>query len=245
MKAKPTILALTIILSIITASLATSQHSLIASAANGRYVDLFSNKTPCDGRGPNQTSGAFAPQETVILYILATYNDGPIANKKSSFVITGPANPYQNITIIGVNMTNSSGMASFSFRVPWPAEHAEETVFGMWHATGTVDIAEVPTTDYMDFRVGWIVRIKSITTLNDHFNPQTSFLRRSTVVFNLTVESIACVPKSGTIVINVEDSMNYPIMFMELDGLTFPVGESYFQASLVIPDGAALGEAFV
>jgi len=245
MKVKPTLLALAIILSIIISSLATSQHELAVSAANGRSVDLFSNKTPCDGRGPNQTSGAFAPQETVILYILATYNDGPIANKKSSFVITGPVNPYQNITIIGVDMTNSSGMAQFSFRVPWPAGHAEEIVFGIWHVTGTVDIAEVPTTDYMDFIVGWIVRIKSITTLNDHLNPQTSFLRRNTVVFNLTAENIACVPKSGTIVINVEDSMNYPIMFIELDGLTFPVGESYFQASSQIPDSAKLGEAEV
>jgi hypothetical protein len=34
-------------------------------------------------------------------------------------------------------------------------------------------------------------------------------------------------------------------MFMELDGLTFPVGESYFQASSVIPDTVALGEAQV
>lgn len=245
MKAKPTILALTIILSIIVASLATSQHQLIASAANGRNVDLFSNKIPCDGRGPNQTSGAFAPQELVILYTLVTYNDGAIANKLASFVVTGPANPYQTITIIGVNMTNSSGIAEFSFRVPWPEEHAEDIVFGVWHAIGTVDIAEVPTTDHMDFRVGWIVRIKSITTLNDHFEPQTSFLRRSTVIFDITAESIACIPKSGTIVINVKDSMNYPIMFMELDGLTFPVGESYFQASSVIPDSARLGEALV
>jgi len=245
MKAKPTILALTIILTIIVASLATSQHQSIAHAANGRNVDLFSNKIPCDGRGPNQTSGAFVPQELVIIYTLVTYNDEPIANKLSSFVVTGPANPYQNITIIGVNMTNSSGIAKFSFRVPWPEEHAEEIVFGLWHAIGTVDIADVPTTDHMDFRVGWIVRIKSITTLNDHFEPQTSFLRRSTVIFNITAESIACIPKSGTIVINVKDSMNYPIMFMELDGLTFPVGESYFQASSVIPDSARIGEAQV
>jgi hypothetical protein len=245
MRAKPTILALTIILSIIVASLATSQHQLIASAANARNVDLFSNKIPCDGRGPNQTSGAFAPQELVILHTLVTYNDEPIANKLSSFVVTGPANPYQNITIIGVKTTNSSGIAEFSFRVPWPEEHAEETVFGVWHAIGTVDIADVPTTDHMDFRVGWIVRIKSITTLNDHFEPQTSFLRRSPVIFNITAESIACIPKSGTIVINVKDSMNYPIMFMELDGLTFPVGESYFQASSVIPDSARIGEAQV
>jgi len=245
MKAKPTILALTIILSIIVASLATSQHQSIASAASGRNVDLFSNKIPCDGRGPNQTSGAFAPQELVILYTLVTYNDAPIANKIASFVVTGPANPYQNITIIGVNMTDSSGIAEFSFRVLWPEEHAEEIVFGLWHAIGTVDVAEVPVTDHMDFRVGWIVSIKSITTLNDHFEPQTSFLRRSTVIFNITAESIACIPESGTIAINVKDSVNYPIMLMELDGLTFPVGESYFQASSVIPDSASLGEALV
>jgi hypothetical protein len=65
------------------------------------------------------------------------------------------------------------------------------------------------------------------------------------VIFNITAESIACIPKSGTIAINVKDSVNYPIMFMELDGLTFPVGESYFQASSVIPDSARLGEAQV
>lgn len=245
MKFRSTLLTLTIIASLIASCLATNQHRFTVEAANGRSVDLFSNKIPCNGIGPNQTSGAFAPQEMVTLYIIATYNNGPIANKKSSFVVTGPDNPYNNITIVGVAMTNSSGIAELSFRVPWPAEHAEEIVFGTWNATGTVDIAEVPTTDYMSFTVGWIVKIKSITTLDDHLNPQNIFLRRNTVVFNLTAENIACVPMFGTIVINVEDSMNYPIMLIELDNLTFPIGESYFQASSQIPDSARIGEADV
>jgi len=239
------VFAFAIILSITFSSLATNQHMLIANAANGRNVDLFSNKIPCDGRGPNQTSGAFAPQEEVRLYTLVTYSDGPIANKLSSFVVTGPANPYQNITIAGVAATNLSGIAGFSFRIPWPDEHAEEVVFGIWHVVGTVDIAEEPTSDYMDFRVGWIVRITSIVVLNDHLNPQTSFLRRNTVFFNLTAESIACSPKTGAIVLDVQDSMSYPIMHVEINDLTFEPDDNYFQISSQIPDSARFGEATV
>jgi hypothetical protein len=210
---------------------------------SGGTLDLFTQKTPFNGIGPNQTSDAFEPMEKVTLYTLVTYNDGPIANKLASFVVTGPANPYQNITIIGVNMTNSSGIAEFSFRVPWPAEHAEEIVFGVWHAIGTADIHEVSTSDYMDFRVGWIAGIKSITTLNDRFEPQTSFLRRSTVIFSLEVENIALTPIEETILINVQDEAHYPIMRLETTNLTLLPGITFVHSSSQIPIEATLGQA--
>jgi hypothetical protein len=240
-KNKP-LLTASIIL-IVLMSLSAIPHQPKANAGTGRRVDLFTQKTPYNGIGPNQTSDTFEPQELVILYALLTYNEEPVPNKLAAFEVKGPPNPIQNITVIGYSVTNGSGIAEFSFRIPWPPEYAEQIVFGTWYAIVTIDIAEVVVVDTVTFRVGWIVRIISLTTLNDQLQPQTSFLRQTTVVFGVTVENIANTSKPATITIDVRDVEDYPIIHIELDNLVIQPGESYLQASSQILASARIGQA--
>ncbi|MGA2309376.1 MAG: CARDB domain-containing protein [Candidatus Bathyarchaeia archaeon] len=205
-------------------------------------VDLFTQKTPFSGIGPNNPSDAFAPQELVILYARVTFNKAPISNNIVGFQADGPINAIQNITLIGAATTNVSGIAEFSFRMPIPPVNAEETIFGEWHAIATVEIDQVVVNDTLTFRAGWIITIKSIATLNDKLSPQTDFTRQSTVVFNLTLENIAFTPKPAAITIDTQDGAGHPIMHTELDNLTIPPGESNAQASSTIPENATLGE---
>jgi uncharacterized repeat protein (TIGR02543 family) len=211
----------------------------------GGSIDLFTQKTPFGGKGSNQSSDAFQQQELVVLYALVTFSGDPIANKIVAFQVNGPANSLQNVTVTGTGMTNSSGIAEFSFRMPTAPANGQQTVFGQWYAVATVDVDQVHLSDSLTFEVGWIVSIKSIVTLNDKLVPQTSFARLDTVVFNLTLENIALTPRSATITVDAQDVTGNLIIHAELDNLSIPPGESYTQASSQIPETARLGEANV
>jgi hypothetical protein len=218
----------------------TATFSSGVSAAN---IDLFTQKAPFDGKGPNQSSDAFQQQELVILYAFVTFGGVPVANKIVGFQIIGPPNPLQNIIITGSATTNSSGIALFSFRIPTAPINEEQIVFGKWYAIATVDVDEVKPIDTLTFQVGWIIAITNIATLNSHLVAQTNFLTQETIFFNLTVENIAFTPKNAAITIDAKDMKGNPIIHIELDDLSIPPGESYIQGSSQIPENAKVGQA--
>ncbi len=216
-----------------------------AAGGSGRKIDVFTQKAPFDGKGPDQPSDAFQPQELVTLYAIDTYNDAPVASKLVSFAINGPPNPIQNITIFGSSISDVNGMSNFSFRIPWPDRNPEATVFGEWSVLATVDIADMAVSDTLTFQVGWIVRIKTIITLNDQLVPQNRFLRQDTIFFNLTLENIAFTPKTATLVVDAADAADYPIIHVELYDLVIQPGESYALVFSNIPSNARIGESTV
>jgi len=218
--------------------------SMKGALANGKgaELDLFTQKAPFDGEGPNQPSDAFQPQELVVLYAFVTYNGLGIPNKLVGFQAENPPNEFQEIAVVGTVATNESGIAQFAFRIPWLAENAEQIVFGEWQAVATVDVAEQVVTDRMTFRVGWIVQITSIDTLDVQLQSQTRYPRGDTIVFNLTILNIAFSPKTATIIVDAQDTAEYPIIHVETDSI-FPSGESYMYVTSQIPLSAIIGEA--
>ena len=242
-KLKKLALMLTIIIILLSLPL-PNMKTAISESPSGK-IDLFTQKAPFDGKGINQSCDAFQPQELVILYALVTYNEAPVANKLVAFQINNPTNAIQNMTIIGVNSTDQDGVATFSFRIPWPNENAEEIVFGEWFAIATVDIAEKVVVDTLTFQVGWILQITNITTLNLNWEPQKKFSRGEGIIFDLTIKNIALTPKSATLGIAVYDSASYPIMFIELDYVEIKPRENRLNISSKVPYTAFLGNATV
>jgi hypothetical protein len=230
---------------IMASAVAQSARPIAALADSGRVIDLYTQKTPFNGKGINQSSDAFAPQELVVLYALITYNDAPVAQKLVAFQASGPANPLQNITTVGSGTTDEDGIANFSFRIPWPDDNPQEEILGTWFAIATVSIADQTVVDTLTFQVGWIIKITQITTLNASLQPQTRFLRRETVTFNLTVENIAMTEKSATIIVDVQDADFHPIMHIQEQGLVFQPGISYLTVSSQIPVTATIGTASI
>jgi CARDB len=220
-------------------------NNSFANAQAGAVIDLFTDKEPFNGIGANQSSDAFEPQELVFLRALATYNGGAERNMLVAFQVDGPSNLFENVSIVGAGRTNDTGFAEFSFRIPWPNSQAEEIIFGQWFAIATTNIAGEVVVDTITFRVGWIVRVTELTTLNSHLSPQSVFARQDTVVFNMTVENIARIDKSATIKVDVEDSEKNPIIHIEMDSMLFPPGKSYVQTYSVIPVSAVVGLANV
>jgi hypothetical protein len=237
--------AVTLTITIIFFSLTQANIRIVSSNDTARKIDMFTQKIPFNGNGINQSSDAFQPQELVILYALVSYNEYPIANNLVAFQVNNPANVFHNITIVGVSSTNQSGIAQFSFRIPWPFENPEQIIFGGWFAIATIDIAEQVVIDTLTFQVGWIIEITSITTLNAKLELQTKYLGGDVIVFNLTVENIALTLKSAAIIIDAQDAASYPILHTEMDNLVFQHGENHVCAPSQISTAAAIGEATI
>jgi len=234
---------LTLLLAVLGASLLMHAEQAISNAQSGRAIDLFTQKAPFDGKGANQSSDAFEPQELVILYALVTYNDFPVALKLVSFQANGPLNTLENITLTGSATTNDSGIAEFSFRIAWPSTNPEAKVLGEWHAVATVSIADQTVVDTLTFQVTWILRITNITTLNSSFEPQNRFPRQGPIFFDVVVENIARVAKVATIAIDALDGLQHPIIHIQKENLLFQPGQTHLNASSQIPANATLGQA--
>jgi hypothetical protein len=235
-------LALTLSIILILSLLPSASRSLATSGA-GAVIDIFTEKTPFDGKGANKSSDAFEPQELVVLRALATYNGDPQCNMLVAFQVNGPLNAFQNISAVGVATTDVSGIGEFSFRIPMPCANAEETVFGRWIAIATADIAGQAVIDMMTFQVGWIIRITELTTLSSQLKLRSVFSRQDLIVFNMTVENIALTDKWAVIKVDVEDARKNPIIHVQMEKTLFPPGKSNVQASSEIPLSAETGLA--
>ena len=234
--------ALALFLLVMVVSSLVHVRTVSVEAQSGRVVDLFTQR---GGIGLNQSSDMFQSQELVILYALVTYNDNPIANKLVAFHADGPLNLFENETAGGSSGTNESGIAEFSFRIPWPVEMPETKVFGEWTVIATVDVADQRLVDTLTFKAGWLIEITDIATLNAQGNHEEHYLRQSTIMFDLTVENNAKTAKPATITIDVQDSASHPIIHLQLDNLVVPPGSSHINASARIPVEASLGQATV
>ena len=210
----------------------------------GGRIDLFTNKVPFDGRGLNRQSDAFQPQELVELYARVTYNNAPIANWFVAFQVLDPLN---RTVAVCTNSTDDDGIATFSFRIPWPSVDAELAVFGNWMAVATVNIAGKVFMDTLTFQVGWILQVTGIKILNVELNPQMDFLPGETIVFNLTVKNIALTDKAAVIIIDAFDFANYPMAHIIYKDtlMVFQPGESFIKVVSQVPKTAIVGKATV
>ena len=209
----------------------------------GPYIDVYTQKEPYSGRGPNVTSDAFAPQEEVILYAYVSYSCEPQQNKPVAFEAIAPNGTS---VIYRTAFTNTYGVANTSFRIPWPCENPEETVFGIWAVIAKVSILDLTAEDTLTFQVGWIIEIIKVETVNATGELKTSFVKGEHLYFNLTVRNIAFVSKIATLTLVVYDEQCVPVGHVVLHNWMIPSGTSqYFIIDLQIPKWAYIGIASV
>ena len=132
----------------------------------GAWIDIYT-QWPSDfnGKGPNQPSDMFWPQQEVILYAYVTYNFWPEQNKDVSFEIR---DPHGTIWAVLCNRTNSDGIAYVRVRLPWPCDDPEYYL-GEWFVIGTVDVAGKVVNDTLTFKYDYRVRIWSTTADKDSY----------------------------------------------------------------------------
>jgi len=205
----------------------------------GVMIDLYTQK---GGQGPDEPSDAFAPQEEVIFYASVTYDFAPLKAKIVAFEIFDANN---NTTDYRTAETNATGIASISMRL------SSMPVFGTWCAIATVEVLEFVVNDTLTFRVGWIVEILSLQTVDENGEARTEFLKGERINFLLQVQNIAFVSKMVTFTVTVYDRCKVPIGHVWLHHwMVPPKGSMIFIFGIDIPIwsytglGAAYANAF-
>jgi hypothetical protein len=133
----------------------------------GRNIDLYvcDYPDPYGGQGPNMPSDKFAPQDLVCLCANVTYNLDPVQNKAVDFEVKWPDG---TVLLTRTAVTDIYGTARICFRIPWPDQISNESVFGIWDVWALVDIANEVVNDTMKFEVDWKARIVNITVAEEY-----------------------------------------------------------------------------
>lgn len=203
---------------------------------SGLFLDVYTQKPkPYSGRGPNQPSDAYAPQEEVILYGEVHWDCEPIEYKFVNFEIRDPTG---KVIDYRVNATNQYGIATASFRL------ASNATFGIYTVFGSVEIVGTIANDTLTFRVGWIIENLELLTVDETGAPKTFFARGEHVCFKLTARNIAFTTRNATFTIVAYDESSVPIGHVVLQGFIINPGESQiFMISIGIPTWICVGTA--
>jgi hypothetical protein len=120
-----------------------------------QYPDLYG------GYGYHIASDGFAPQGTVQLSALVTYRGEPVPGKPVTFrVATAGPVQFGGDIIFATNFTDDEGIARWTLSVPAIPPNSNGSV---WNVTASVDIAGNVVEDYVDFFVGWLIKVSSVT----------------------------------------------------------------------------------
>ena len=193
----------TVTLTVTTRDSFTNSTSKTVSVLSFRLVlDVYTQREPFSGKGFNQSSDAFAPQELVMLYGLVTYNDAPVPDKLVSFNVYDP-----NGTLLASrsNTTNADGIAVASFRLE------NNATFGTYLVIGSVEVAGHIAEDYLRFEVGWIINIVGLETVDNLGDPKIEFRKGEAVFVNIFLRNIASTPRDVTLTIVMYDEKSQPV----------------------------------
>jgi len=207
-------------------------------------IDIFTQKKPYDGKGPNISSDAFAPQESVILYALVTFDGNPKENLLVAFDIKTPSNKSFSLSAT----TNRSGIAKVDFRILQPPiDIKENEVFGVWNVIGNVLIGNKLFQDSMSFKVGYIVELISAKTIDEKLEYRSSFGKGGDVGIELALMNIAMVIKNVTIAIVIQDCLQFVVNSSLIRDLKITPNEKlvFIYFKLQLPSWAYTGNATI
>jgi len=198
-------------------------------------IDLYTQKEPYSGKGPNMPSDAFALGDLVNLTAYLTYNDEPAPNKTVTFEVIDP----NNTTIfLGTSNTTENGLATTRFMLLTTA------TFGTYTAIAKGEIAEKTCNDTLTFKVGWIIEITKVETMDQYGNPKNIFTKGEQVYFDINVKNIAFTPKNVTLTVTIQDELSEPIGVTDLQTQIRPDhGELKLIFNIVIPEWSSVGPA--
>lgn len=200
-------------------------------------LDIYTQKEPYSGKGYNQTSDSFTPQEIVILYGLVTFNDEPVPDKLVAFDVYDPNGTR---IVSRSSLTSSDGIAIVNFTL------ATNATFGTYSVIGNVEVAGNIATDYLRFKVGWIINIVEIETVDATGMAKTEFVKGEIVYMTVALENIAFIPKEVVLTVTICDEKDTPIAAASFQ-MTVDSGLFLFSTifALKIPEWSLVGVATI
>jgi len=199
------------------------------------------------------SSDMFWPQKEVVLCADVTYNMWPVQTKMVTFTIY---DNQDNVWTVLQGVTNDSGVACVSFRMPWicgPGLDPED-LFGVWKVRAEVDIACEIITDEVWFHYDYLISDIKVTINPEFYDHGDNNKVIATVEFYSYREQ----DMNVLIWVVIHDELNVPVA---IDLLEFTIGGGWFGSisdkefctpddydkpfSLEIPKFAYAGKAIV
>jgi len=211
----------------------TTENTRSAYKTSSPWMKMVT--TPVIGTGPNMPADAFGPQENVTLYANVTYNLCPVANKPVDFEIHSPTD---NWVIFRQAFTDQSGIATITFRIPWPNTDGPAVVFGTWHAYASCDIADMKVYDTLDFKVGWIID-KTVTI--DKPIPGVYHRGIDSIVTTETITNIGMIPRDVVITVTLYDELGFAVNYATITAVIPPGTTTNYQITIFVPKYTVCG----
>jgi len=208
---------------------------------------------PYGGQGPNAPMDIVFPQSLVYLNAYVSYNYWPVQSKDVGFEVEGPFQhlpngsyvplPSEQIWAKFTATTDSNGVASLTYRMPWPCNNPD-SITGVWKITATVTVADQVVSDVMMFYYQRLVYITSVTTDMYTYNHEQCI--KITVVYQ--THSIEWYP--ALFAIDAVDNLTVPFGFTTfttlVGGTVFCTWKSYnFTVQICIPKWAYAGIGYI
>ena len=205
-------------------------------------IDIFTQKEFFNGKGLHEPSDAFAPGQKVIVYALVSYYHQPVKDVLVKFTVKGPSNDDPEVMLQISSETNESGIAQIEFRIPGEDNDA---TFGIWKIFGSVELEGQLIQDSLEFKVGWIVEILDVKTLNENFSYVSTFGIGGYVGVEIVLKNIAMTIKNATLCLNVFDALKTPVNITRIENLGVPPNERtvYLYSKVYLPQNMLIGNA--
>jgi hypothetical protein len=222
-----------------------------ARAESDVTIDLFTQKEPFDGKGSNQSSDMFGPNEIVKLYALVLVEGMPATGSLVTFDINGPTGPPSEIRFVRTAETNSSGVAETEFSL---AAINQSVSFGTWNVVASVERGGKVYRDFLAFQVDWLVELLSARTIDQNPPNSTEFppTRQSFgiggyVGIEIALRNNAMSQKNPNLVISISDELGRPINSSFINDFALvPSGRPvYIYRNMLIPKFGVPGNATV
>ncbi len=209
----------------------TSALINVVSSLQSVNFDVFTNQ---GGIGPGASGGLYGPLQLVQIYASMTDSNGlPITDQNVLFTIQN-----SNSTVIAViqGVTNETGLASCSFRLPTPDPNAPQNNFGKWSITATANVTGTLVSDTANFIFSYQSGIENVTI-------PTSVQISETLPIQLTINNQQLSSQLTQLSITIFDQAGIPIGSTTIATTQQTQNITVIDAAITIPPWAYTGQA--
>jgi len=238
------------ILAVFVVSILFSQRMLVRAGA-GASIDLFTQKIPIGGRGANESSDMFAPQEPVQLFAEVLADGKPQVGFLVTFEIIEPISVLNRSAFYRTAETNASGIAETGFSLRALGQNES---FGTWMTDASVEIDGEILRDFLTFKVGWTVELLSVRTVDE--NPPNSsgfppdrhlFAEDGWVGVQIALRNNLMTVKNASVAVSLVDELGTTVNYALIEDLILPPFQKvvYIFRTIGLPKHTAPGNATV
>jgi len=197
----------------------------------GAAIDVYTQR---DGKGINQSSDTFAPDELVAVTAYLTYNLAPVAGNLVTFNLYLPNG---TMLLSRANETDEEGLAFIAYLVP------VAPVFGMYKINATAVIGGESVSDFLSFRISWLVEVADVIPSDRYGLPKNVFKKGEPLYLAIYVQNNRLNPTYATVCCSVLDVLQQVLLFSSGNYLVSPNQTEILMNVGPIPFEAYLGTA--